>query len=129
MAQQNIDSPAVPIGGLSPFSLMRRMLEDMDRMFEGLGGARGVLEGSTTAGFAPSWSPAIDVIERDGRFVVRVDVPGLSLDDIRLEVRDGVLRLEGERRRELEVEGEEGVYRSERMYGRFSRVDSASRGS
>lgn len=115
-------SPIGPLGGLSPFSLMRRMLEDMDRMFEGLGGARGGLEGSTTGGFAPMWSPAIDVIEREGRFVVRADVPGLSPDEIRLEVRDGALLLEGERRQEVEVEGEEGIYRSERTYGRFSRV-------
>lgn len=120
-------SPALAIGpfglaGLSPFSILRRMLEDMDRMFEGLGSGRAGLEGSTTGGFAPIWSPAIDVIERDGRFVVRADVPGLSPDDIRLEVRDGALVLEGERRQEIEVEGEEGVYRSERMYGRFSRV-------
>ena len=118
-------SPDLPIGmlglgGLSPFSVMRRMLEDMDRMFEEFGSAR--IEGSTTTGFAPIWSPAIDVMERDGRFVVRADIPGLSPDDIRLEVRDGTLVLEGERRQELEVEGKEGVYRSERMYGRFSRV-------
>jgi HSP20 family protein len=120
-------SPALAIGpfglgGLSPFSLMRRMLEDLDRMFEGLGSARAGFEGGTTGGFAPIWSPAIDVIERDGRFVVRADVPGLSPDDIRLEVRDGALVLEGERRQEIQVEGEQGVYRSERMYGRFSRV-------
>jgi HSP20 family protein len=119
-------SPALPIGllglgGLSPFSLMRRMLEDMDRMFEGLGSARAGLEGST-GGFAPIWSPAIDVVERDDRFVVRADVPGLSPDDIRLEVRDGALVLEGERKQEIEVEGKEGVYRSERMYGRFARM-------
>ena len=62
------------------------------------------------------------MIEREGRFLVRADVPGLSPDDIRLEVRDGSLVLEGERRQEVEVEGKEGVYRSERMYGRFSRV-------
>jgi HSP20 family protein len=110
------------LGGLSPFSLMRRMLEDMDRMFEGFGSARAGFEGNTTRGFAPIWSPAIDVVEREGRFVVRADVPGLSPDDIRLEVRDGALVLEGERRQEVEVEGEEGVYRSERVYGRFSRV-------
>jgi len=98
------------------------MLEDMDRMFEGLGSTRPGLEGSARGGFAPVWSPAIDVIERDGALVVRADVPGLSSDDIRLEVRDGALVLEGERRQEIKVEGEEGVYRSERMYGRFSRV-------
>src|SRR5438132_1437321 len=119
-------SPGLPFGplgfgGLSPFSLMRRVLEDMDRMFEGLGSARPGLEGSTTGGFPPIWSPAIDVVEREGRFVVRADVPGLSPDDIRLEIRDGTLGSEGERRQEIEVEGKEGVYRSERMYGRFSR--------
>src|SRR5207245_3573687 len=92
-------------GGVSPFSLMRRVLEDMDRMFEGLGSAR--LEGSTS--FGSIWSPAIDVIEREGRFLVRADVPGLSPDDLRLEIRDGSLVLEGERRQELEVEGKEGV--------------------
>jgi len=107
-------------GGVSPFSFVRRMLEDMDRMFEGLGSGR--LEGSTTGGFLPIWSPAIDVIEREGRFVVRADVPGLSPDDVRLEIRDGALVLEGERRQEIEIEGKEGVYRSERMYGRFSRT-------
>jgi len=108
------------LGGLTPFSLLRRLMEDMDRMFEGLGSSR--LEGSTTAGFAPIWSPAIDVFERDGRLVVRADVPGLSPDDIRLEVRNGALVLEGERKQEMEVESDEGVYRSERMHGRFSRV-------
>ena len=114
--------PSGPFGGLSPFSLMRRMLEDMDRMFEGLGSARTGSEGSTARTFAPVWAPAIDVIERDGRLIVRADIPGLSPEDIRLEVRDGALALEGERRQEIEVEGEEGVYRSERVYGRFSRL-------
>jgi len=114
--------PFAPLGfgALNPFSLMRRMLEDMDRMFEGFGSAR--LEGSTAGVFAPIWSPAIEVIEREGHLMVRADVPGLSPDDIRLEVRDGGLLLEGERKQEMEIEGKEGVYRSERMYGRFSRM-------
>ena len=120
LQRRSPDLPFGPLGfaGLTPFSVMRRVLEDMDRMFEGLGSGR--LEGS--ASFGSIWSPAIDVIEREGRFLVRADVPGLSPDDIRLEIRDGTLVLEGERRQEIEVEGKEGVYRSERMYGRFSRV-------
>ena len=120
LQRRSPDLPFGPLGfaGLTPFSVIRRVLEDMDRMFEGLGSAR--LEGSTS--FGSIWSPAIDVIEREGRFLVRADVPGLSPDDLRLEIRDGSLVLEGERRQELEVEGKEGVYRSERMYGRFSRV-------
>jgi len=41
------------------------------------------------------------VIEREDRLIVRADVPGLSPDDIRLEVREGALVLEGERRHEV----------------------------
>lgn len=110
--------------GLSPFSFMRRMLEDMDLMFEGFGGGR--LERGAFA--AASWLPAIDVLERDGKLLVRADVPGLSPEDVRLEVRDGQLVLEGERKQEREVEGE-GVYRSERTHGRFSRVISLPEGA
>jgi HSP20 family protein len=116
--------------GLSPFSLVRRMLEDMDRVFEGFGGARGAVGGGAASGMARSsagglgqvWSPAIDIVERDGRLVVRADLPGLSADDVRIEVRDDALVLEGERRQEMEVEEEGGIYRAERFYGRFARV-------
>jgi len=89
------------------------MLEDVDRMFEG--------SGPSGFGFARGWSPAIETVERDGRFVLRADLPGLSPDDVRIEVRDDVVVLDGERRSEVEVE-EQGRWRSERAYGRFSRA-------
>jgi HSP20 family protein len=122
-------SSAAPAGigplGLSPFSLVRRMLEDMDRVFEGFGSFRGgpigAVGAGSTGGLGQVWSPAIDIFEREGRFVVRADLPGLSPDEVRIEVRDDALVLEGERKSEVEVE-EEGLYRSERVYGRFSRV-------
>jgi HSP20 family protein len=125
-ALQRRSSPSfVSPFGTSPFSLMRRMMEDLDRMFENFGstgrssgdmpalGARGRL--------AMDWSPPVDMFERDGQLVVRADLPGLSPDDVRVEVTDDSLVIEGERRSEIEVE-EEGSYRSERTYGRFSRV-------
>jgi HSP20 family protein len=126
LQRRSMSAPMFGAVGLSPFSLLRRMLEDMDRMFEGFGNVRGGA-GSGTAGLergaslAQVWSPAIDIVERDGRLVVRADLPGMSADDVRIEIRDDALVLEGERRSEIEVE-EEGVYRSERVYGRFSRV-------
>ncbi|HEY4886888.1 MAG TPA: Hsp20/alpha crystallin family protein [Myxococcales bacterium] len=125
LQRRPMSAPVLGGLGLSPFSLLRRMLEDMDRMFEGLGTGRGAgtagLERGPAASLAQVWSPAIDIVERDGRLVVRADLPGMSPDDVRIEVRDDALVLEGERRSEIEVE-EEGVYRSERVYGRFSRV-------
>jgi HSP20 family protein len=65
--------------------------------------------------------PDIDVFEREGKLVVRADLPGLSKDDVRVEVDEGALVMQGERRQEREVEGS-GTYRSERFYGSFRRV-------
>jgi len=112
-----------------PFALMRRVAEDMDRMFESFGFGR--------SRFAPRlwsdlpeqfgepelavWAPEIEVFDREGEYVVRADLPGLKKDDLRVEVTDNALILEGERRKEHE-ERREGFYRSERSYGRFSRV-------
>jgi HSP20 family protein len=110
---------------VSPFSLMRRMMEDLDRMFEDFGSARGAGGDMSSiggrGGLAMDWSPAVEVFERDGQLVIRADLPGLSPDDVRIEVSDDSLVIEGERRSEMEVE-DEGVYRAERSYGRFSRV-------
>ena len=109
--------------GLSPFSLMRRMMEDMDRIFEEFGSGQGLSGAQAGRGgaLASVWTPPVEVFERDGALVVRADLPGLSPDDVRIEVADDALVLQGERRQEIEVE-EEGVYRSERVYGRFSRA-------
>jgi HSP20 family protein len=114
--------------GLSLFSLVRRMLEDLDRLFEHVRGRASGDDGggiARTPAFggvvAQAWSPAIDVFERDGRLVISADLPGLSADQVRIEIRDDMVVLEGERNLETEVE-EEGGYRFERVYGRFSRV-------
>jgi HSP20 family protein len=52
--------------------------------------------------------------------VVRADLPGMSKDDINVEITDDALVIRGERRSERE-ENEEGYYRSERSYGSFYR--------
>lgn len=115
----------------SPFSLMRRMMEDLDRMFEEFGsprpaGGRAMTQGTrddlSRGGLAGiDWVPAIEAVERDGQLVVRADLPGLTKDDVRIQVTDEGLLIEGERRQQMEAEEEGGVYRSERVYGRFSR--------
>jgi HSP20 family protein len=113
-------APNVGSLGLSPFSLVRRMMEDMDLMLD-LGPTRTL--GTTLARTLPAavWAPAIEMFQRDGQLVVRADLPGMSPDDVRIEVTDDTLTIEGERRSEVEIEDED-YYRSERTYGRFSRV-------
>lgn len=66
------------------------------------------------------WMPPVEVLQQGDKLLVRADLPGLQKDDVRVEVQSGALTIEGERKQEFE-ETEEGVYRSERVYGRFSR--------
>lgn len=101
--------------GVSPFSLMRRFSEEMDRMFSG----RGILRGSGSE--ALQWSPAVEVRERDGKLEVVADLPGIKEGDVKVEVNDEGLVIQGERKHEHEEKGE-GYYRSERSYGQFYRV-------
>jgi HSP20 family protein len=113
------------VGG--PFSLMRRLNEEMDRMFTdffqpGLarwGGWPGALDWPNEVGATAFW-PQIEVHQSGNKLVVQADVPGLKKEDIHVEVRDNQLSISGERRSESE-RTEEGYYHSERSYGSFRR--------
>lgn len=100
----------------SPFELMRRFTADMDRMFSDWG-----LSTPSGWGAETGWSPAIEVFERDNNLMVRAELPGCNKDDIKVEVTDDGLVIQGERKREHE-EKHEGYYRSERSYGSFYRL-------
>jgi HSP20 family protein len=66
------------------------------------------------------WIPAMDVVETDDHFVLRADLPGLSENDVNIELDDNVLTISGERKAEHEQRNE-GYYRVERASGMFSR--------
>jgi HSP20 family protein len=76
--------------------------------------------GNGSGARAHRWVPAMDLVETEDSLVLRADLPGLSKDDVDLEVKDGVLTVSGERKAEHE-EKSEGFYRVERAFGRFSR--------
>lgn len=111
----------------SPFAFMRRFNEEMDRLFQDFGFGRGLQVspfGREPGLFGESrstWSPQVEVIEHGGKLVVRADLPGMTRDDIEVDVTDNRLVIRGERRSEHEEE-EEGYYRSERSYGSFYRA-------
>jgi HSP20 family protein len=111
--------------GYGPFEMMRRFSEEMDRavghMFEDLG----LLERGE--GEMMAWSPAVEVFERDNNMIVRAELPGMSKDDIKVEMTDDGLLIHGERKREKKEEGK-GWYRSERSYGEFRRLIPAPEG-
>jgi HSP20 family protein len=95
-----------------PFSLMKGFMDEMERAFSGWD-----LTGGWGQGF---WSPSIEVTERNGKLVVCADLPGVRKEDIKVELTDQALFIQGERRREQE-EQREDYYRSERSYGQFRR--------
>jgi HSP20 family protein len=98
--------------GTNPFALFRRMTEDMDRL---------ALGGASSFAFGGRFAPQIEVAERDGKLLVRADLPGCAPEDFRVDVEENSLILSGERRSEQEhTRG--GVHRSERTYGSFRRV-------
>jgi len=98
---------------MSPFTLMRRLTEDMDRMFTGYGSLGGGRESG-------HWAPPIEVRESGGNVIVCAELPGLNKDDVKVELRDEALVIQGERKREVDEE-QGGVRRSERYYGSFYR--------
>jgi HSP20 family protein len=104
---------------VGPFELMRRFSEQMDQAFGdyGLSNTSGRQGGDQMA----TWTPAVEVIQRDDNLIVRAELPGLSPQDVRVEVTDDGLIIEGERREERE-ENDQGVYRREINYGRFYRM-------
>ena len=66
------------------------------------------------------WIPPMDLVETPEEFVLRADLPGLSEDDVNIELEDNVLTISGERKAEHE-ERKEGYYRVERAHGSFQR--------
>lgn len=67
-----------------------------------------------------AWSPAMDVAESEGGYVVTVELPGASKDDVVVESHEHVLTVKGEKRNERE-EHDEHRHFVERSYGSFTR--------
>ena len=116
--------------GANPFTLMRRMAEDMDRLFQDFGFANALPGISSAAArdpwrqarnIAQGWAPQIETFRRADRLIIRADLPGLKREDVKVEVDGDLLAISGERRSERE-DSRDDYYRSERNYGRFYRA-------
>jgi HSP20 family protein len=114
-----------------PFAFAQAMSQEMDRLFDTFGGTTQGGRSLSTGGSGRSlhqqgsrgqsyWAPPMEVLQRGNDMIVRADLPGISPDEVQIEVEDGVLTISGERRNTNE-DRQEGFYRSERSYGTFSR--------
>lgn len=94
--------------GMNPFDMMKEFGTGIDRFL-------GAIPENGT------WWPAVECKRTDGTFLVKAEVPGLGKDDVKVEVMENVLVLEGERKLETKKE-EDGYFRTERHYGSFHRT-------
>ena len=133
--------------GQSPWQAMRRMQEDLDRLFGGFFAQDIGMEPARGGRAMQQWAPSVDVSETDKEWCVEADLPGVRKDDINVELRDNQLTISAEMREELEQgqpagqqgqqQGTQGQQRAqgqspqeqgrqyharERRYGRFVRA-------
>ena len=66
------------------------------------------------------WAPALDIQETEKEYAVKVDLPEVKKEDIKVELLDGALTIQGERKQEKEEKGKK-YHRVERQYGQFVR--------
>jgi HSP20 family protein len=92
---------------------------EVDRLFDSFFGGG--------EGGARRWVPPMDLVEADDHFVLKADLPGLSEEDVTIEIQDGSLKISGERKAEHEA-NEQGWYRVERAFGSFARTLSLPEG-
>ncbi len=100
--------------GRDIFNELTGMQQEMNRLFDEFFGERRqeMAEGA--------WLPVVDVSETGTEIVVKAELPGMSKDDIELDLQDNVLTLKGEKKQEKKEE-KESFHRVERSYGSFSR--------
>jgi HSP20 family protein len=115
------------------FHTFERLANEMDRLFDSFGLGR--------LGFGPRlssapllgreegvWIPDVEMFQRNNDLVIRADLPGLTKDNVKVDVTEDAVTIQGERKSEHE-EKREGLYRSERSYGNFCRVVALPEGA
>jgi HSP20 family protein len=88
---------------------------EMNRMFDGF------FRGTGDEDYAiSSWTPAVDIAEHDDEYLVKVELPGVNKDEVKLTLENNILTIRGEKNQEKETK-KENYHRVERNYGSFQR--------
>jgi HSP20 family protein len=89
---------------------------EFDRLFDTFFHNLGEEETALTA-----FSPAVDIEEHEKEFVISAELPGMKKDDIKINVKDNVLSISGEKNQEQKTE-DKNYHRTERVFGAFQRT-------
>ena len=100
-----------------PIRELEEVSARLNRLFNQPGAGRPIEDEAT---LLADWAPAVDIEETEGEYLIKADLPEVKKEDVRVELHDGVLHLQGERQQEKEEKGKR-FHRVERAYGRFER--------
>ena len=93
---------------------------DMDEVFKGLTPFFGRMPATRPLEGMMEFMPLADIVEHEKEYMIRIDLPDVPKEDVKVLFDDGVLTVKGERKVEKEVKGEK-VHRTERYFGEFER--------
>lgn len=110
-----------------PLGMMRRMSEEMDQLV-GRFFSRSPYPRARPAAPSTEWMPAVEVAQTDDKLVISAELPGVKKDDVRVEVKNDRITIEGERHPQQEGAAQQ-LHRSERTYGYFYRVIALPEGA
>ena len=70
--------------------------------------------------FFADWAPPVDIQETEKEYLIKAELPEMKKEDVKVEVLEGVLTIEGVRSQEKEEKGKK-FHKVERSYGKFVR--------
>jgi HSP20 family molecular chaperone IbpA len=108
-------------GWEDPMALVRKVTEEADQLFARFMG-RPIAAKSGEGGEAGKWMPPVEVLQRDDRLLICIDLPGISRDSVNVEIQRDRVLVDGERKDDFASGNAPGFRRSERSYGPFHRT-------
>ena len=100
-----------------PIAELNTIQSEMNRLFNTFFDQSGPTGRAGVSG--RRWIPPMDLIETEDHYVLRADLPGLTEEDVNVQLQDNVLTISGERKPKHEIQ-QEGYYRLERAFGGFT---------
>lgn len=97
---------------------LQRLRDRVGRLFAALQEA---MEIDTPLASA-TWAPPVDLCESETEIIVRVELPGISSDQIKIGLTNSQMRVSGEKKRRVPRNRITSHLCSERSYGRFARI-------
>ncbi|WP_456465762.1 Hsp20/alpha crystallin family protein [Persephonella sp.] len=111
-----MDRKNLPTFVWNPFRELARIEQELNKVFNEI-----VPTPKTEISEITTWSPRVDIYEKDNKLVIEAEIPGAKKEDVEVKIKDNAVVIKGEVKKE-EEQKDKTYYRSERFYGVFERV-------